>query len=249
MKRSITTWRPRPKNLILKDNEVHVWRSSLVLNSKILHRLSLTLSADELERANSFHFQKDQCSFIAGRGVLRSILANYLQTRPKEIGFTYNTRGKPSIDNVPSRSEINFNLSHSHGLALYAFTIRREIGIDIERLRSNLSFERIAKRFFTTEESDTLNTLADDEIMEEFFKLWTHKEAYIKAKGKGLSIPLNRVAVTINRDQTVRIKEIKINPDKERSWSFHSFAPAPGYVGALAVEGKDITIRFWMWSD
>ncbi len=249
MKHSITTWRSRPKKLILKDNEVHVWCSSLVLDSKILNRLRLTLSADELERANRFHFQKDQCSFIAGRGILRSILADYLQTRPKDIEFRYNTRGKPSITNVPLRSEINFNLSHSHGLAVYAVTQRREIGIDIERLRSNLSFRRIARRFFTTEEFEKLNSLTGEEFIEGFFKLWTHKEAYIKAKGTGLSIPLNRFAVTINRDQTVRIKEIGLNPDGERSWSFHSLTPEPGYVGALVVEGKNVRIKHWLWSD
>jgi 4'-phosphopantetheinyl transferase len=249
MKRSITTWRPRPKKLILKDNEVHVWCCSLVLNSNILTKLRLILSADELERANRFHFQKDRCRFIAGRGILRSIIAEYLQNRPKEIVFTYNTRGKPSIANMFGDSEINFNLSHSHGLAAYAFTRRRGVGIDIERVRSNLSFERIAKRFFTTEEFQELSSLAQDEFIEGFFKLWTHKEAYIKAKGTGLSIPLNRFAVTINSDQTVRSKEIGINPDEECGWSFHSLTPEPGYVGALVVEGTNVRIKYWMWSD
>lgn len=248
MKRSITTWRQHPKKLILKDNEVHVWCSSLVLNSKILNKLRLTLSADELERANRFHFQRDRHSFIAGRGILRSILADYHQNKPREIEFTYNTRGKPSIVNIPGGLGINFNLSHSHGLAVYAITRRRGIGIDIERLRSNLSFEKIAKRFFTTAEFEKLSSLAHEEFMEGFFKLWTQKEAYIKAKGKGLSIPLNQFAATIKRDQTVRIKEIGINSDKECSWSFHTLTPAPGYVGALAVEGKNIRIKYWMWS-
>ena len=249
MTRSITTWRPRPKKLILKDNEVHVWCSPLFPNSKILNTLGLTLSADELERANRFHFQKDRCRFIAGRGILRSIIADYLQTRPKDIGFTYNTRGKPSITKMSGGSGISFNLSHSHGLAVYAFTRRREIGIDIERLRSNLSFERIAKRFFTTEEFEKLNSLAHEEFIEGFFKLWTFKEAYIKAKGIGLSIPLNRFVVTFDRGQTVRIKKIGINPDEECGWSFHSLTPARGYVGALAVGGKNVRLKYWKWSE
>lgn len=249
MKRSTIIWRPRPKKLFLKDNDVHLWCSSLLLNSRALNRLKLTLSADELERANRFHFRNHQCSFIVGRGILRSIIADYLQTRPKEIRFRYNAHGKPSIADVSSHSEINFNLSHSHGLAVYAFTRRREIGIDIERLRSNLSFQKIAKRFFTTEEFENLNSLPHDEYIDGFFGLWTQKEAYIKAMGTGLSIPLNRFSVTVKKDQTVRVNEIRIKSNEEGSWSILSLKPKRGYVGALAVEGKSLTIKHWTWSE
>lgn len=249
MEPSKILWRARPGKVILKNNEVHLWCASLILDSKILHKLRSTLSTDEIERADRFHFQKNRNSFTAGRGILRSILAHYLENKPREIGFIYNTHGKPSIANMPGGTGINFNLSHSHGLAVYAFTRRRRIGIDIERLRSNLSFEKIANRFFTTAEYEKLRGLHHDEFIEGFFNLWTHKEAYIKAKAKGLSIPLNQFGVTINADQTVRINEIGRNPDEEYVWSFYTLTPAPGYVGALAVEGKNLTIKHWTWSE
>jgi 4'-phosphopantetheinyl transferase len=245
---SKTLWRSHPEKVILKDNEVHLWIASLVLNSKIIHKLRSTLSTDEIERADRFHFQKNRHSFIAGRGILRSILAHYLENKPREIGFIYNTHGKPSIANMPVGAGINFNLSHSHGLAVYAFTGRRRIGIDIERMRSNLSFEKIANRFFTSAEFEKLSALAHDEFIQGFFYLWTQKEAYIKARGKGLSIPLNQFGITISTDKTARINEIGRNRDEECIWSFYTLTPAPGYVGTLAAEGKNPRIKYWTWT-
>ncbi len=225
-----------------------MWCSSLAVDPKTRDKLRSTLSTDELQRADRFHFEEDRHSFIASRGILRSILAHYLQNTPSEIGFTYNIHGKPLIANLHGDSGINFNLSHSDGVAVYAFARGRGVGIDIERLRSDLSFQKIARRFFTTREFEKLSTLADGDFIQEFFNLWTHKEAYIKARGKGLSIPLNQVSFTTNRDQMFTIKEIERDPDEGYDWSFHSLTPAPGYVGTLAVEGKNVRIKHWTWS-
>jgi len=246
---SKTIWRPQPRKVILKNNEVHVWCSSLTLKPEILNKLRLILSTDEIERADRFHSQKDQFGFIAGRGILRSILGYYLQIEPSEIRFTYNTHGKPSIANITEASGLNFNISHSHELALYALTRGRGIGIDIERLRSNLSFERIAKRFFPPAEFEKLRSLPPEEFVEGFFNFWTCKEAYIKAIGKGLSIPLNQFAVTVHANKTVKIQNSKTNHCEESRWSFYTLRPAPGYVGALTVEGKKLRIKYWMWSE
>jgi 4'-phosphopantetheinyl transferase len=246
VKESNPKWESPPKRLTIREDEAHVWLTGLNLRPSLLENLRNTLSTDELARANRFYFEKDRHHFIAARGFLRVILGRYLKLKPDSLKFIYTPHGKPEIANEVDYSYLKFNLSHSHGLALYAVTIGREIGIDIERVRANLSFDKIAKRFFTTAEFEKLSSLAHEEFIEGFFKLWTHKEAYIKAKGRGLSIPLNQFAVTINRDQTVRIKEIGINPDEEHGWSFHSLTPAPGYSAALAVEGKNLRIKYWM---
>lgn len=242
-----TVWRARPKKVILRDNEVHLWRSSLQLGSEIIEKLRSTLSADEIERANRFRSQKDRYGFIAGRGILRSILADYLKRSPGEIVLRYNDHGKPYISNMPVSCGIDFNLSHSEGLAAYAFTRGRRVGIDLERLRLNLSFEKIAKRFFTASEFASLAALDKEELPGCFFTLWTRKEACIKAKGKGLSIPLNRFVVTTDNSQIAGPKPAARHHDNAQGFSLHSFTPAPGYIGALAVEGKSLEIKHWIW--
>jgi len=242
-------WNAPPADMAVSNDEVHVWRASLDLAESEVQRLAQTLSADERTRSERFYFERDRQRFIAGRGILRSILGYYLQIEPSEIRFTYNTHGKPSIANITEASGLNFNISHSHELALYALTRGRGIGIDIERLRSNLSFERIAKRFFPPAEFEKLRSLPPEEFVEGFFNFWTCKEAYIKAIGKGLSIPLNQFAVTVHANKTVKIQNSKTNHCEESRWSFYTLRPAPGYVGALTVEGKKLRIKYWMWSE
>ncbi len=249
MKVSKPKWHSPTKQLIIKDDEVHVWLTELNVKPSVLENLKNTLSTDELERANRFHFEKDRHHFIAARGILRVILGGYLDMKPRELNFTYNTHGKPRVLNEIASPEVNFNLSHSHGLALYAVTLGREIGIDIERVRTNLSFERLAKRFFSPLEFQMLSSLPPSERIEGFFNCWTRKEAYIKAMGEGLSIPLNQFHVTLKPGERARIVSIKGDSNLASGWSLHSLTPAPGYAGALAVHGRTVRIKYWMWSE
>jgi 4'-phosphopantetheinyl transferase len=241
-------WHLPPKELVIRDDEAHVWLTELNLRPSLLENLKNTLSTDELARANRFHFEKDRHHFIAARGVLRMILGSYLKLNPNRLNFTYNTQGKPKIVNEMDYDYLKFNLSHSHGLALYAVTLGRELGIDIERVRTNLSFEKIAKRFFSPSEFKMLVALPPSERIEGFFNCWTRKEAYIKAIGEGLSIPLDQFDVTLNPSDEAKILRIKGDPILASSWSLYPLIPAPGYVGALAVEGKNLRIKYWMWS-
>jgi 4'-phosphopantetheinyl transferase len=241
-------WHLPPKRLIIRDDEAHVWLTELNLRPSLLENLKNTLSTDELARANRFHFEKDRHHFIAARGALRVILGNYLNIQPRNLNFTYNTHGKPRIANELDQNHVNFNLSHSHGIALYAVTLGREVGIDIERVRTNLSFEKIAKRFFSPLEFKTLVALPPSERIEGFFHCWTRKEAYIKAIGEGLSIPLDQFDVTLDPSDEAKIISIKGDSILAARWSLYALIPAPGYVGALAVEGKNLRIKYWMWT-
>ncbi len=174
----------------LPDNEVHIWRASLEVDSAALRRFEGLLADDEKIRAERFIFDRDRNRFIAARGILRDVLGRYLRRPPQDIDFVYGPRGKPAIASGGERPSIHFNLSHAHGLAAMGVASKREIGIDIELIRPEFASEEIAKRYFSPKEVNELNRLPAELRTEGFFHCWTRKEAYIKAKGDGLSIPL-----------------------------------------------------------
>ena len=141
-------WSPPPKDLILADHEVHVWRAQLELPSSQVQWLRGILTDDELDRARRFFFEIDRQRFIAARATLRSILSRYIPASPGHLRFYYNQYGKPSLAPEFSSHLLSFNLSHSGGMALYAITRNMEIGVDVEHVRSGFEYEEIAKRFF-----------------------------------------------------------------------------------------------------
>src|SRR6185295_10633961 len=150
-----------------------------------------TLEAGELERAGRFHFEKHRRHFVVGRGGLRYVLARYLDLKPEEFRFSYGEYGKPALE------EIQFNMSHSHGVALFAVARDRELGVDVEHVRADFASEDIAQRFFSRVEVAAFNALQKEEQVAGFFRCWTRKEAYIKAIGRGLSEPLDAFDVTL----------------------------------------------------
>src|ERR1043166_1017688 len=180
-------WVPPPDDLKLPDEEVHVWRAGLDLPPAQLERLHRVLSPDEQEKAAWFHFEKDRQHFTAARGFLRMILGRYLGSDPGELRFSYNSYGKPSLAAEFSTPPLRFNLAHSHGLALFAFNCGRELGIDLESIRPDRATEEIAERFFAEAEVAALRSLPLEARVRAFFDCWTRKEAFIKARGMGLS--------------------------------------------------------------
>lgn len=238
-------WFSAPKGLILREDEVHVWRASLDLNPSRLLSLKHILSPDEIKRAERFSFEIDSHRFIAARGMLRSILGLYLKIEPRKIVFRYSSYGKPSLAKGLSEDEIHFNIAHSHGLALFAFTLKREIGVDLEKIRSNLAYGQIADRFFSELESSMLRTLPSTERLIAFYNCWTRKEAYIKANGKGLFNSLKQFDVSLIPGEKARLLTTRDNTKEAARWSFEELTPAPGYIGALAVEGHNWQLRCW----
>lgn len=240
------SWRLPHGRPYLPDDEVHVWRGLLDQPQPRLELLFLTLTPDEKERAARFYFSKDRDHFIAARGLLRSILGDYLSLEPGRLRFFYNRYGKPRLSEDAGRG-LRFNLSHSHGLALLAIARRRELGVDVERIRPEVAGEEIAERFFSPREVAMLRSLPADLQPEAFFNCWTRKEAYIKARGKGLSLPLDEFDVSLAPGEPAAILEDRSRPPQLSSWSMVELAPQGEYKAALVVEGNRWRLRCWQW--
>jgi 4'-phosphopantetheinyl transferase len=227
----------------LAENDVHVWCADLDLEPPALERLAVHLSSEEKVRAARFVSATDRNRFTVARAILRELLGGYLQLPPANIRIEAASHGKPALPNAPGVPDLRFNLSHSHGLALYAFVLQREIGIDVEKIRPEFVTEKIAERFFSARERDGLRRLPSELHSEAFFLCWTRKEAYIKARGEGLHIPLDSFDVTLTPNEAA----VLTSTDSDR-WKLHGFHPRPGFVGALVVEAPENQLHFWEWS-
>lgn len=235
-------WSAAPARPDLSEDEIHVWCASLGLEPGVLRELSAILAAEERSRAARLRFPRDRDSFIAARGILRKLLGIYLNRPPAELRFGYGPRGKPLLRTpVPNRS-VRFNVSHSHGLALYAFTYDREVGIDVELIRPDVGVDELAERFFSPREAAQLRALPPESRPGGFFVCWTQKEAYVKARSDGLQIPLDSFDVSLTPGDPAELR----SSDSER-WSMRSFQPAPGFVAAVVGEGRGWQLRCLKW--
>jgi 4'-phosphopantetheinyl transferase len=233
----------------LASNEVHCWCASLDVPAETSARLYATLTCDERHRSSRFRFERDRQRFIVAHGVLRDVLRRYLQTTPSEITFAYNAFGKPDLSPVFG-SGLKFNLSHSADLALIAVAADSNVGVDLECIRAQCDYAEIARHFFSTVEVDQLHALPSHLYAEAFFNCWTKKEAYLKARGEGLSIPLNSFSVPLTTDPALTCVDLyRAPPDNvpAKRWSLCTLQPAPGYIGALAIGGSGWRLRQWQW--
>lgn len=240
------SWQPPPRRLVLSRDEVHVWRASLNRPPACVRELYATLAEDERARAERYCFPKDRDHFIVGRGLLRTILGFYLGREPGRLCFCYNSQGKPALAMESSADALRFNLAHSHGLALYVVARDREVGIDLEQVRADFASEQVADRFFSPRETAALRSLPPELRLEAFFACWTRKEAYIKARGRGLSIPLDQFNVSLTPGEPAALLATRDDAGQAGRWSLRALNPAPGYLGALAVEGH--SWRLWCGS-
>jgi 4'-phosphopantetheinyl transferase len=233
-------WPLPPEAPELKDNEVHVWMVRVVNNRGREAKLTALLSSDERQRASRLKFDKDRRLYIAAHAGLRSLLAEYLRIAPEEICFSAGTHGKPLLERAAA-NELQFNLSHSHEVALIAVGPGGALGIDVEFVKRDFSFDEVARRFFTTNEVDALFELPRPLQREAFFKCWTSKEAFLKAKATGLSAKLDEVRVVPTDDGSVRIDA------NVPGWSLMELRPGDGYEAALVVEGRARPARCYRW--
>ena len=241
------SWLAPPDVLTLIQDEIHVWCASLEMTPSQVKLLKQMLSTDELERAQRFHFQKDKDRFIVARGILRSILGRYLKMNPDKLKIYYGPYGKPALDEKTHGKSLRFNASYSHGLALFSFALDREIGVDLEYIRSDLSDGNIAAQFFSQREAVALNALPENVRQKAFFTLWTRKEAYLKAQGRGLSGDLKQLEVFPVLGCPSESPEINGSSQEDSPWLLMDLAVLPEYAAALAVEGHDLQFKFWQW--
>jgi 4'-phosphopantetheinyl transferase len=245
----VAPWRAPPADLVLARDGVHVWRAALDRPpSQTAEGFLRNLAEDERARAGRLYFERDREHFIVARGVLRAILGRYLNREPHYVSFRYNSHGKPALAGAPDADAIRFNVSHSHGLALYAVARGREVGIDVERIRCNLDIAAIAERYFSRRDVTMLRDLPADERHQAFFRVWTRKEAYVKAQGEGLSLLSDRLDLVPAPGEPEAVASARCGSHENARWSFQELVPAPSYVAALAVEGRGWHLSCLQWS-
>ena len=192
-------------------------------------RLARLLSPPERARAAHFRFTRDRRRFVVRRGRLRELLAGRLGCAPGDVALTCNAYGKPRL----GRGELRFNLSQSGEIALYALAEGREVGCDIEWRDDALPVEALAAQFFSPQEATGLRALPPDRRAEGFFNCWTRKEAFVKARGLGLSFPLDAFEVSLAPDEPA---VMRCGGD---GWSLSAFEPLPRLHAAVVAEGRD----------
>ena len=221
----------------LAEDEVQLWRVDLEAIRSNEFRWQELLSSDEITRAARFHFADDRQRFVASRAWLRTILAAFLVAEPSELNFSYSKNQKPFLGSAYAESGISFNISHSGGIGLYAFARRREIGVDVEQIRRGFDVESIADRFFSASEREKLAALPESEKVDAFFRCWTRKEAYIKAIGEGLSLPLSQFDVSLEALETNALLATRPDSSEAGQWSIREVSGGAGYSAALCVRG------------
>jgi 4'-phosphopantetheinyl transferase len=208
------------------------WRLSPFFASE--SHFMAVLSPDEQRRANRFMSPLIKTRFIISRGILRHILAFYTQQSPEKLTFAYGTRGKPTLANIP----FAFNLSHSEDVALLAIAQTAHIGADVEYMAEMAEMRRVASDYFSADEQIALFTLPPREQMPAFYRCWTRKEAYIKARGDGFALPLDKFDVTLAPDDPPCLLRT-LDDDSPQNWQFFHLEPTKGYMGAVCLPTGD----------
>lgn len=237
-------WTDKFPGCLYKKDHIHIWKASLDYNAAIVNSVIGFLSADEVERANRFYFKEDRRQFVVRRGILKQIITKYLDIDPKDLLFGYNSFGKPFIHTDFQQYNLKFNMSYSKNMALYAISYEKEVGIDIEYLQKHIEFQQIIDRFFSQKEIEYIQKINSDQRKEEFFKIWTRKEAILKALGKGLSFPLQMVDVPINRSEFKFRFDNDGDHGKESLWHVRDLLPANNYIGSIAIERPESEFFF-----
>jgi 4'-phosphopantetheinyl transferase len=231
--------------LALSEDEIQVWRVDLEAIRGDESRWQEVLSSDESARASRFHFPADRQRYVAARAMLRTILAGYLETDPRCVSFAYSQKEKPSLGPAHVGNGVTFNISHSGGIALLAFARKRQIGIDVEQVRYDFDVEAIARRFFSAHEQEQLAALPKEKKFASFFRCWTRKEAYIKATGDGLSLPLHQFDVSIVPENGDALLSTRPDNSEAGLWSLREIPAGAGYIAALCVRGRGWQLKDW----
>jgi 4'-phosphopantetheinyl transferase len=241
-------WRLDTKPVIAAAPLVHVWAVALDAPEHIRALLSRSLSEDERERAGRYRFAIHRNRFTVSRGTLRNILSCYLGESPEQISFAYGEHGKPGLELRQARSGIRFNLADCDDLALIAVCLGAEAGVDVERVRTIPEVGELVSRFFSRRESAAFAALPELQKPEAFFRLWTRKEAWLKATGEGITRHLARVEVSFLPGEPAQLLGIPHELSAGRQWSVSHLEPRAGWVGALAVAGSLSHPCCWTWN-
>lgn len=232
----MTSWNFTSTVPPLTPRIIHIWQANLDLSPERIRHLQTILSPEESQRASRFKFLHLQQRFIAAKGILRTLLGTYLNQSPGSIKFSYGPHGKPELDpQLFSTHSLHFNQSDSKTFALYAFTKSHPVGVDIEYIRTDIEALPLAKRFFSPNETIALNNQPPEQQIPAFFRIWTRKEAFIKAVGEGLSFPLDEFEVNLD-EESAKLLSIYTSTVAAARWTLLTLKPNTHYIGAAAVE-------------
>ncbi|PHN08618.1 4'-phosphopantetheinyl transferase family protein [Flavilitoribacter nigricans] len=237
-------WKEAPEIALPVAGEVHLWKVELTVPAPTLDHYQTIIAQEEKERAAKFYFEKDRHQYIVGRARLRLLLGRYLDLAPQAVRFEFNQFGKP---NFPNEQGLQFNISHSGGLAVMGFTRDAAIGVDLEKINPNIEVKLIASRFFAEVEKRQILALPTERQASAFYRCWTSKEAFIKAHGQGLSLPLDQFEVEIHPDRKAALKNVHWEPELVESWSIIDFVPEDGFVGAVMCDTTIERVRCYSY--
>jgi 4'-phosphopantetheinyl transferase len=239
-------WDLPPLNLELSDQEIHVWCAGLDQPEAVIQQFALLLSEDERSRSQRFRFDQHRQRFIVARGVLRSLLSKYLKVAPAEIQFCYGQHGKPALSQAFAHYSLYFNLSHSQELGLYAFAHHTPLGVDVEYCSPCVDIDSIVNRYFSLQERVVFSSLSLEQRQLAFFTAWTGKEAYLKAIGSGLTIPLSQIEVSLHPELPLKLLSVAGDSTNASCWLLQSFQPTSDYQAAIAIQGNHWKMRWWI---
>ncbi|HEV2139107.1 MAG TPA: 4'-phosphopantetheinyl transferase superfamily protein [Nitrososphaerales archaeon] len=229
-------WKNTSVHPKLTTNSVHVWRSVIDQPSSSLRTLEKTLGPNESARAKVIQSASERRRFIAAHGILRSIIGRYVGLPPRDVSFTYGLWEKPMLWSRGGVA-LGFNMSHTDGLAIMAFTLERQVGVDLERATRKCEIDQLAERFFSTHEKHSMLEHGSEGKRLAFYRIWTCKEALAKASGEGLARLFKGNNVLYRRGDSLRLRAAG-HDVRKMSWSIVQFEPTSDYVSALAVEGS-----------
>lgn len=228
---------------VLKTLDVEVLRLQLNAPASVSTALWHLLSGDERERAERFRYDEHRQKYILARSGLRRLLAERLRVAPQSIELIENSYGKPGLARAHGSVDLEFNLSHSADLAVYAFTSGRAVGVDVELVRHIPDIDDLAASSFSAKEIASLRSLPVHRRPLAFLACWTRKEAFIKALGLGLSCPLDAFDVTVEPHEPARVTRIEAAIGEVAHWRLEAFTPYPSYLAAVAYRIGDRTGR------
>jgi len=219
-------------------HEIHIWLVDYEsVAPPALDRLAASLEAHELAQQRRFYFARDRRRYLVTRALVRSVLSRYLPIAPEAWRFSTNAYGRPAIANPEAAdSHLLFNLSHTHSLVALGVTWDRQLGIDIENIAIRSVSLDLARHFFSPSEADALATVTQSHLQHRFFEYWTFKESYIKARGMGLSIPLDKFSYRFPAPDAVAIDISGDLGDVPARWQFWQIRPSEDYLLALCAE-------------
>ncbi len=241
------TWPLPPAEIDLPAGEVHLWAARLDPPLGRLQECERLLSEDERSRAERFRGGLLRNRYIAGRGMLRMLLGRYLRVDPASFSLSYQAHGKPELGPPWNSGSVEFNLAHSHELAVYAFTRGSPIGVDVECIRPMPNAAALMERFFSPQEVEQWRQMPAERQLSAFFQGWTRKEAWLKAVGSGLSFPLDQFCVSL--DDPARVLSIRGDTGEAARWWLESCEPCEDCVAAVAMRGKAALVRRWRFED